>query len=134
VSRPTVEVRAAGGIVRRDHADRPEILVVHRPAYDDWSLPKGKVDPGEDDAAAAVREVLEETGVRAEIVADAGTVEYLDRRDRVKVVRYFSMTVNDSQPRDADDEVDLVEWWSLDRARQALTYSHDRDLVRRVVS
>ncbi len=95
MSRDTVEVRAAGGIVRREHGDGTEILVVHRPAYDDWSLPKGKLDPGENDAEAAVREVLEETGVRAEITADAGTVEYRDHRDRAKVVRYFTMTAAD---------------------------------------
>jgi 8-oxo-dGTP pyrophosphatase MutT (NUDIX family) len=134
MSRPTAPVRAAGGIVRRDCAGRSEILVVHRPAYDDWSLPKGKLDTGEDDATAAVREVLEETGVRAEIVADAGTVEYTDQRDRAKVVRYFSMSVEGTQPREADDEVDLVEWWSPTRALRDLTYTHDRDLVRRLVS
>ena len=133
MSRPAVEVRAAGGIVRRAHARGAEILVVHRPAYDDWSLPKGKLDPGEDDAEAAVREVLEETGVRAEITGDAGTVEYRDHRDRSKVVRYFTMTATDVRPRDPDDEVDLVVWWSPEHAARELTYAHDRDLVRRAL-
>ena len=123
-------IRAAGGIVVRDDGDGPQVLVVHRPAYDDWSLPKGKLDPGEDDATAAVREVEEETGVRAQVVADAGSIDYVDRRGRPKVVRYFVMAVlDDPGSREPDDEVDLVAWWPISRARTALTYPRDCELV-----
>jgi 8-oxo-dGTP pyrophosphatase MutT (NUDIX family) len=124
-----VEVRAAGGVVTRQGDDGIEVLVVHRPAYDDWSLPKGKLEPGEDDETAARREVLEETGVDAVVTAPAGSVEYTDRRGRSKRVTYFTMTPNDVAPRDADDEVDIVAWWPVATAAAELTYPHDRDLV-----
>lgn len=129
------EVRAAGGVVLRaataaDENDGLHVLVVHRPAYDDWSLPKGKLDPGEDDAIAAQREVHEETGVQASITRDAGSIQYIDRRGRPKTVRYFVMSVaHDPGTRPPDDEVDIVEWWPLDRARAALTYPRDRELL-----
>ena len=128
------EVRAAGGVVLRpattDEDEGLHVLVVHRPAYDDWSLPKGKLDPGEDDAIAAQREVHEETGVQARITGDAGSIQYVDRRGRPKTVRYFVMSVDhDPGTRPPDHEVDVVEWWPLDRACTALTYPRDRELL-----
>lgn len=132
---PGDAVRAAGGVVLRTVAGATaptEVLVVHRPGYDDWSLPKGKLDPGEDDATAAVREVTEETGVVARIVGDAGSVEYVDRRNRFKVVRYFMMEPTDETDRAPDDEVDEVEWWPTVRALADLTYPRDRELLRAV--
>ena len=123
------EVRAAGGVVTRPGEHGIEVLVVHRPAYDDWSLPKGKLEPGEDDATAARREVLEETGVDAVVIAPAGSVEYTDRRGRAKRVAYFAMTPSVSSPRAPDEEVDVVAWWSTARAAADLTYPHDRALV-----
>src|SRR4051812_28786950 len=83
------EVRAAGGLVVRDGA----VAVVHRPRYDDWSLPKGKLDPGESWEEAAVREVEEETGVRARIVAELEPSRYRDRKGRPKIVRWYRMDV-----------------------------------------
>ena len=124
-----VEVRAAGGVVTRVGTDGPEVLVVHRPAYDDWSLPKGKLEPGEDDETGARREVLEETGVDAAVTGPAGSVRYTDRRGRAKEVRYFTMTAVVTSPRDPDDEVDLVAWWPLRVAATELSYAHDRELV-----
>jgi 8-oxo-dGTP pyrophosphatase MutT (NUDIX family) len=125
----TVEVRAAGGVVTRAGAAGTEVLVVHRPAYDDWSLPKGKLEAGEDDETAARREVLEETGVDAVVVGRAGSVRYTDRRGRSKQVEYFTMTARATSPREPDDEVDVVAWWPLATAATDLTYPHDRDLV-----
>ena len=125
-----VTIRAAGGIVLRDGNDEPEVLVVHRPIYDDWSLPKGKLDPGENDETAAVREVVEETGVEARITGNADSIEYIDRRGRQKVVRYFMMdVVEDPGHRVPDDEVDIVAWWPIGYARTALTYPRDCDLL-----
>ena len=129
-----MDVHAAGGVVTRGAGDGTEVLVVHRPAYDDWSLPKGKLDPGEDHEAGARREVLEETGVDAVITGPAGAVRYRDRRGRAKEVRYFTMQVRTSSPRAPDDEVDLVEWWPRTVALRQLTYDHDRDLVARVTA
>jgi 8-oxo-dGTP pyrophosphatase MutT (NUDIX family) len=124
-----VEVRAAGGVVTRTGAAGTEVLVVHRPAYDDWSLPKGKLEPGEDDETGACREVLEETGVDAVVVGPAGSVQYRDRRGREKHVQYFVMTPRSESPRAPDDEVDVVAWWPLATAATSLTSSHDRELV-----
>jgi 8-oxo-dGTP diphosphatase len=129
-----IEVRAAGGVVTRTGDDGIEILVVHRPAYDDWSLPKGKLEPGEDDATAARREVLEETGVDAVVTAPVGSVEYTDRRGRAKRVQYFSMTPRAANRRAPDDEVDVVEWWPVQRAATDLTYPHDRALAAAATS
>ena len=124
-----VEIHAAGGVVTRPGAGGTEILVVHRPAYDDWSLPKGKLEPGEDHETGARREVLEETGVDAVVTGAAGVVRYRDRRGRAKEVRYFTMALRTESERDPDDEVDVVAWWSLDAAARDLTYPHDRELA-----
>lgn len=137
-------VLAAGGIVLMGPADSPQLLVVHRPRYDDWSLPKGHVDDGEDLQATALREVAEETGVLAEIVHAAGTTEHTvatDHGPARKRVHWFIMrpdtTAGDpsalTSERTPDAEVDRVEWWTLDAALRALTHESDRALLRRVV-
>jgi len=130
----TAVVHAAGGIVTRPGADGTiEVLVVHRPRYDDWSLPKGKLEPGESHEDCARREVLEETGVMASLAAEAAPVRYRDRRGRPKVVRYWHMNVvRDTGAPIPDDEVDSREWWPQARAAQDLTYEHDRALVASV--
>ena len=124
-----IEVHAAGGLVTRGAGEDTELLVVHRPAYDDWSLPKGKLEPGEDHEGGARREVLEETGVDAVVTGAAGSVRYQDRHGRAKEVRYFTMTARATSPRAPDREVDVVAWWPLAVAATDLTYEHDRDLV-----
>lgn len=127
-------VRAAGGIVCRDIEDGTrEVLLVHRPKYDDWTLPKGKVDPGERDEETALREVLEETGVECRLGVEAGTTRYRDSQDRDKVVHYWLM-----EPKEIPDEfvpnheVDAVRWCSVDEARAALSYAHDRKLLKAI--
>lgn len=124
-------VVAAGGIVCRATPDGgTEVMVVHRPRYDDWSLPKGKVDPGESVQDCARREVLEETGLVVALGPAAPPVEYRDQRGRPKVVHYWYMSVvEDIGPREPDDEVDACEWWPVARAARELTYDHDRTLV-----
>src|ERR687895_190115 len=85
-------VRAAGGVVWRRSDDGPvRILVVHRPRYDDWSLPKGKNDPGESDADCALREVREETGFSCRLGAELPSTSYRDNKGRPKTVRYWAM-------------------------------------------
>ena len=122
-------IRAAGGlVVREDFDGRPLIAVVHRPRYDDWTFPKGKLQVGETDEQTARREVEEETGLRCRLDRDLGTVEYRDREDRRKIVRYWVMTP-DGGTFTPNEEVDLLRWIPLDRVRPMLTYQHDRDLL-----
>jgi 8-oxo-dGTP pyrophosphatase MutT (NUDIX family) len=125
------EVRAAGGVVHRSRPDGTlEVLLVHRPRYDDWSLPKGKADPGETDEDCARREVREETGIEVDLEEPLGSVRYQDRRGRPKVVHYWRM-----RPRAVPEqflpnhEVDEIAWCPLSEAVGRLTYEHDRGLV-----
>jgi 8-oxo-dGTP diphosphatase len=110
------------------------VLLVHRPRYDDWSLPKGKADPGERDEETALREVEEETGLRCTLGAPAGTTRYRDSRGRDKIVHYWLMEP-ESESAAADsafvpnDEVDEVRWCSVAAATARLTYAHDRKLL-----
>jgi 8-oxo-dGTP diphosphatase len=122
------EVRAAGGVVVRDG----RIAVVHRPRYDDWSLPKGKLDPGESWEEAALREVREETALRCRIVGELEPVRYADRKGRPKTVRYYRMEVVEDGAFVAGHEVDDLAWWPLERAARELTYPHDRALLSSV--
>jgi 8-oxo-dGTP pyrophosphatase MutT (NUDIX family) len=128
---PPDEVRAAGGVLWRPGVDgTPEVLLVHRPRYDDWSLPKGKCEPGETDEACARREVLEETGMEVSLQDPLPEVRYRDHKDRPKVVRYWVMRPIAEPTRFVpNDEVDEIRWCSLPDARASLSYEHDRDLV-----
>jgi 8-oxo-dGTP pyrophosphatase MutT (NUDIX family) len=123
-------VRAAGGIVWRpgETDGSIEVLIVHRQRYDDWSLPKGKALPDEDDATCALREVHEETGLRCSIARRLGTVEYRDRFDRPKSVVYFEMRAGAGR-FEPHDEVDMIRWIPVAEAADALSYPHDRELV-----
>jgi 8-oxo-dGTP pyrophosphatase MutT (NUDIX family) len=130
-------VRAAGGVVVRadgDSASR-EVLLVHRPKYDDWTLPKGKVELGERDDETALREVLEETGLECRLGAEAGTTSYNDSQDRPKVVRYWLMEPK-SIPEEfvPNREVDAIRWCTVDEARATLSYAHDRKLLKAIRS
>jgi 8-oxo-dGTP pyrophosphatase MutT (NUDIX family) len=128
------QIRAAGGIVRRRGAGgEQEIAIVHRPRYDDWALPKGKLDKGETDEQAALREVAEETGLRANLGDLAGRISYRDRHDRAKVVSYFFMTP-ESGAFEPNDEVDELRWVPLEEALELLTYDRDRELVQTVIA
>lgn len=119
------EVRAAGGLVVRDG----RVLVVHRPRYDDWSLPKGKLEPGEEWEAAAAREVEEEAGVRVRLGEELEPVHYTDNRGRPKTVRYWVMTVAGDAGFAPNEEVDQIAWLAPHEAVACLSYPHDRDLL-----
>jgi 8-oxo-dGTP diphosphatase len=126
-------VRAAGGVLRRRRDDGTyEFAIVHRPKYDDWSLPKGKTDTGESDAQAALREVEEETGVRAKLGPELGVVRYRDRSGRPKQSRYWLMEPADHSKRPtfhANHEIDELRWCSAADAGKLLSYEPDRRLV-----
>jgi 8-oxo-dGTP diphosphatase len=126
------QVRAAGGVLVRGGSERPEVAVIHRPKYRDWSLPKGKLDDGEDFEQAALREVEEETGMRAELGPELSSVSYVDRKGRTKLVRYWQMRVLEGE-FEAGPEVDELRWLDPDRARELLSYAHDAELVREAI-
>lgn len=123
-------VRAAGGVVWREvHGRGLEVLLVHRPRYDDWSLPKGKADAGESDEEAAVREVEEETGLPCRLGPELATSEYIDRNDRPKIVRFWSMKAAPGSFH-PHAEVDVIEWIPVDDAPGRLTYDRDIEVLR----
>jgi 8-oxo-dGTP diphosphatase len=126
-------VEAAGGVVLREHDGRVEVLVVHRPRYDDWSLPKGKLEPGETPEAGALREVEEETGARCALQRPLDPSRYVDRKGRDKIVHWWVMEVLSTRPFVANDEVDEIRWLAAGDAEALLTYDADRRLVTAVV-
>jgi 8-oxo-dGTP diphosphatase len=119
------EVRAAGGVVVRDG----RVVLVHRPKYDDWSLPKGKLDPGEGWEDAALREVEEETGLRCRLVREVGSSRYRDAKGRDKLVRYWLMEPlgGEFEPH---QEIDEIRWLVPEEAEAALSYERDREILR----
>jgi 8-oxo-dGTP pyrophosphatase MutT (NUDIX family) len=124
------EVRAAGGVLVRPGPSGDEVLVVHRPRYDDWSLPKGKCEPGESDEDCARREVFEETGIDATLGEPLPEVRYRDHKNRPKVVRYWEMhPLGDPGSFTPNDEVDEIRWCPLSEVGGLLSYDHDRDVV-----
>ncbi len=106
-----------------------ELCVVHRPKYDDWSLPKGKLDRGESFEEAAVREVWEETGLRCRLVQELRPVRYTDAKRRPKLVRYWLMDAVEDTGFAPNDEVDELRWLDIPKAAALVTYDHDRELV-----
>ncbi|HLF84089.1 MAG TPA: NUDIX hydrolase [Blastocatellia bacterium] len=128
------EVLAAGGIVIDRGTGTPRVLLVHRPRYDDWSFPKGKLDPGETVEQAALREVREETGLECRIIRELATMRYRYRtrnkgRLRPKAVHYFLMERMSGEIHVPGDEVDRAEWFDFDEAARKLSYEQDRKLL-----
>jgi 8-oxo-dGTP diphosphatase len=128
----SAKVKASGGVVwRRAPGGDVELVVVHRPRYDDWSLPKGKLDAGESWEEAALREVEEEVGLRCRLGDELPPVAYRDNKGRAKAVRYWLMEpVDGSVPFTPNDEVDEMRWVELAAAAELLSYPHDAELVR----
>jgi 8-oxo-dGTP diphosphatase len=128
-ARSPATVLAAGGVVwRRDDDGEVEVLLVHRPKYDDWTLPKGKLDAGETAEEAALREVEEETGLRCRLGEELSTSTYVDRHGRPKEVRYWAMEPVGGRFA-PNDEVDEVRWLPPGRAADALSYDRDRPVL-----
>jgi 8-oxo-dGTP diphosphatase len=122
-------VFAAGGVVVRDGPLGPEIILVHRPRYGDWTLPKGKRNPGETDRETALREVREETGLDCELQDELPSISYVDAHGRPKIVRYWSMRVSADPGFDPTSEVDEIRWLSVPAAQALLTYERDRAVL-----
>jgi 8-oxo-dGTP diphosphatase len=115
-------------VYRRDGDGALEVLLVHRPRYDDWTLPKGKLHRGESHEEGALREVEEETGLRCELGRELPSSHYRDQKGRAKVVRYWTMRPLDGafQPH---EEVDDARWLTLADADAELTYDRDREIL-----
>jgi 8-oxo-dGTP diphosphatase len=124
------EVKASGGVVWRRGERGVEVVVVHRPRYDDWSLPKGKLDPGEGWEEAALREVEEEVGLRCRLGDELPPVGYTDHKGRAKVVRYWLMEPEGDAAFEPNEEVDEMRWLTPGEAAGTLSYPHDGELVR----
>ena len=122
-------MQAAGGVVFRQGRDGIEVLLVHRPRYDDWTFPKGKLEPGETHEVAALREVEEETGLRCELGRQLPSTSYRDSKDRPKTVRYWAMRPLDGG-FNPHREVDEIRWLALDAATDLLSHDHDHEVLR----
>lgn len=127
-------VYAAGAILWRHDGKKLRVLVIHRNRHGDYSLPKGKVDPGETLAQTAAREIWEETGYRVSLGAPMGIVDYILPSGRPKEVHYWSCEVSDEQYKShrftPNDEVDKLEWLSVKKASEKLSYDRDRELLQ----
>ena len=123
------EVKAAGGVAVKDGL----VAVVHRPKYDDWTLPKGKLDSGESFEEAALREVEEEASLTCRLGPELSETHYHDNKGRPKVVRWWAMEVEIEVPFEPNDEVDELRWLEPPEAAAALTYERDRVLVDEAV-
>ena len=124
-------VRAGGGVVHRTNGKAGEYLLVHRPRYDDWTLPKGKLNRREGYLEAALREVREETGVRADQPVRVGSIGYMTDQGNRKVVRWWLMGTEDAGRFTANNEVDEVAWLSKGKAMRRLDYQADRNVLER---
>ncbi|KAA0103403.1 NUDIX hydrolase [Mycolicibacterium sp. P1-5] len=123
-------VIAAGAVLWRPDPDTGELHValIHRPRYDDWSLPKGKVDPGENEPVAAVREIWEETSQRSQLGRRLIQTHYPIPQG-TKIVHYWAARAlgGDFTP---NAEVDRLEWLTVEDAAKRLSYPHDREVLK----
>lgn len=125
---------AAGAVVMRRRKGVAQVLLVHRPKYDDWAYPKGKLDPGEGPRSAAVREVLEETGARVRLGPSLTAQSYVvgNGTPRTKLVHYWTARVRGdyrASQYTPNEEIDEVDWFDLDAAEDWLTYDRDKQLL-----
>lgn len=123
-------IRAAGGLIWRDSVRGREVTVIHRARYEDWTLPKGKLEPGEDWRDAAIREVKEETGCNVQLQSFAGVVSY-KVKGVPKVVQFWNMVPIGESKFEPSEEVDRVMWLSLQKALEVLDYEGERELLRK---
>jgi 8-oxo-dGTP diphosphatase len=121
-------VQAAGAVLRRNGG----VMLVHRPKYDDWSFPKGKLKEGESFEDAAAREVEEESGWRGDLGAELQSKRYTDGKGREKLVRWWEMWARERSPWEPNDEVDDIMWVPLSEVDSLLTYETDRELAEEV--
>ena len=122
-------VRGAGAVVSRRGPEGPEILLVHRPKYDDWSFPKGKCEPGETDEACALREVAEETDLEIQLGDELPSTSYVSRGGP-KRVRYWLSETDGAAAAQPRNEVDELAWLRPGEVADRLSYAHDLEVLR----
>ena len=127
-------VIAAGSVIWRKRDNQIQIALVHRPRYDDWSLPKGKEDPGESLIACAYRETLEETNLKVSFGPYIGDIEYFVAEGLKKVYYWSARLADDSPEFHPNEEVDLLEWHSLQDAIEKSTRDSDREIIEKFVN
>jgi 8-oxo-dGTP diphosphatase len=123
---------AYGGVVWRNLTTLPEIAVIHRPKYDDWTMPKGKPEAGEIPAETARREVMEEVACEPQFLDFAGACHYTIGHGRTKVVLYWHMAVKSEGKFVPNEEVDQVLWLPLREAAARLTHPPEREMLERL--
>ena len=121
-------IQAAGGILWKKEGNHKKLAVVHRHKHNDWSLPKGKVDPKEDWKKAAIREVMEETGYVGKPRKYAGSISYL-LDGKPKVVLFWHMDIKSHKPHKMNGEVDEVRWLTVDEASELIDYKEEIHLI-----
>ena len=124
-------IQSAGGLVWRDAPQGRELLIIHRPKYDDWTLPKGKLEPGESWTQAALREVWEETGCTAEIKSFAGCICY-EYKGIPKIVLFWNMKALEHCQFHPTKEVDRIQWMRVDELQKTLSYRDEKRLVTKI--
>ena len=138
---PTYEQVSAGGVVFRGSAATPEVAIVHMVPENRWQLPKGLIDKGETSEQAALREVREESGIVADLLAPIETIEYWftavwdgERRRYHKFVHFFLMQYVSGDTTDHDDEVDEARWVTVDEALTTLDFKSEREVVSKAAA
>jgi 8-oxo-dGTP diphosphatase len=126
----TSEIMAAGAVLYRVNQDEFEIALIHRPRYDDWSFPKGKIEFGESFLATARREVLEETGYAAKFGPLIAEIQYLAEGVPKRVKYWAAHAISEPKSIADIEEVDLLEWHSLKSAKAKLTHEEDRKVLK----
>jgi 8-oxo-(d)GTP phosphatase len=132
-----VDIYAAGAVCWREEKRDLLVALVHRVKYEDWTFPKGKVDPGETLAETAVREIKEETGLKIKLGVPLSTMTYAIDKSKTKVVHYWAARVSEKAVADSkfkpNDEISEVVWLTVEKAFSRLSYQQDRDLLQGVV-
>lgn len=129
-----VILAAGGAVYRQTNENEFEVLLVHRPRYDDWSWPKGKCEDQESLVDCAIREVEEETGIVTEVGPVLCTITYLDQLKRTKAVTYYALEIVKISEHQPDDEIDRLAWVRLEDVNEWLTTASDSEVTSALVA